>query len=49
MALKSCFPGILNTCVAPRGKSDPVVFDPYSDEEQDNPYWERKTQLAADD
>ena len=33
----------------PRGKSDPVVFDPYSDEEQDNPYWERKTQLAADD
>lgn len=33
----------------PRGTSDPVVFDPYSDEEQDNPYWERKTQLAADD
>ena len=33
----------------PRGNSDPVVFDPYSDEEQDNPYWERKTQLAADD
>ena len=25
----------------PRGTSDPVVFDPYSDEEQDNPYWER--------
>lgn len=33
----------------PRGTADPVVFDPYSDEEQDNPYWERKTQLAADD
>ena len=33
----------------PRGSSDPVVFDPYSDEEQDNLYWERETQLAADD
>ena len=33
----------------PRGNADPVAFDPYSDEEQDNPYWERKTQLAADD
>ena len=33
----------------PRGNADPVVFDPYSDEEQDNPYWERETQLAADD
>ena len=33
----------------PRGTSDPVVFDPYSDEEQDNPYWERETQLTADD
>ena len=32
----------------PRGSSDPVVFDPYSDEEQDNPYWEREeVQLAA--
>ena len=32
----------------PRGTSDPVVFDPYSDEEQDNPYWEREeVQLAA--
>ena len=34
----------------PRGNSAPVVFDPYSDEEQDNPYWEREeVQLAADD
>lgn len=33
----------------PRGNADPVAFDPYSDEEQDNPYWERETQLAADD
>ena len=33
----------------PRGNSAPVVFDPYSDEEQDNSYWERKTQLAAED
>ena len=31
----------------PRGSSDPVVFDPYSDEEQDNPYWEREAQLTA--
>lgn len=32
----------------PRGDSAPVVFDPYSDEEQDNPYWEREeVQLAA--
>lgn len=32
----------------PRGNSAPVVFDPYSDEEQDNPYWEREeVQLAA--
>jgi hypothetical protein len=32
----------------PRGDSTPVVFDPYSDEEQDNPYWEREeVRLAA--
>ena len=32
----------------PRGNSDPVAFDPYSDDEQDNPYWEREeVQLAA--
>lgn len=31
----------------PRGSSDPVVFDPYSDEEQDNPYWERVLAAGA--
>ena len=31
----------------PRGASDPVVFDPYSDEEQDNPYWERVLAAGA--
>ena len=32
----------------PRGDSAPVVFDPDSGEEQDNPYWEREeVQLAA--
>ena len=42
-------PGDFEYLRRPSGNADPVVFDLYSDEEQDNPYWERETQLAADD
>lgn len=36
-------PGDFEYLRRPSGTSNPVVFDSYSDEEQDNPHWERRT------